>query len=82
MTNFDVIIRLTQQKIIKTYKGTISTLDNYKSARLIIYMEEPTHHILYSNPTIYREPWDFILVFKSTKFNNMYFRKSKWEPIE
>ena len=69
-------------KILKTYKGTISTLAPYKSARLVIKMQQPTHHILTTNPTIYREAWDFFLVFKSPKFMNMYFRKGKWKGIE
>ena len=70
------------ERINETYKGTISTLAPYKSARLVIEMEKPTHHILTSNPTIYREAWDFFMVFKSPRFHNMYFRKGKWEKIE
>ncbi|WP_350128027.1 hypothetical protein [Imperialibacter sp.] len=73
-----------KEKILKTYRGTIKTTDprNYNSARLIIEMEEPTHHILASNPTTYRSAWDFYLVFKSPKFYNVFFEKGKWEPIE
>ena len=69
-------------KIIETYKGKISTLAPYKSARLVIRMEEPNHHILTTNPTIYRESWDFFMVFNSPKFSNMYFRKGKWKEID
>ena len=71
-----------EERINETYKGTISTLVPYKSARLVIEMEKTTHHILTSNPTIYREAWDFFMVFKSPRFHNMYFRKGKWEKIE
>ena len=70
------------KKINETYKGTISTLAIYKSARLVINMEKPTHQILTTNPTIYREVWDFFMVFNSPKFYNMYFRKGKWKEIE
>jgi len=70
------------QKIIETYKGMISTLAPYKSARLVIEMENPTHHILTTNPTIYREVWSFFMVFNSPKFHNMYFRKGEWKEIE
>lgn len=70
------------EKINETYKGIISTLPQYKSARLLIEMEKPSHHILTTNPTIYRESWSFFLVFNSPKFNNMYFRKREWEKIE
>jgi hypothetical protein len=71
-----------EKKINETYKGTIATRAPYQSARLVIEMEKPTHHILTTNPTIYRGVWDFLLVFKSPKFNNMYFRKKKWKKIE
>ncbi|WP_297814476.1 hypothetical protein [uncultured Polaribacter sp.] len=71
------------EKINKTYKGNISTfLPSYKSARIKIRMEYPNHHILETNPTIYREAWSFFLVFKSPKFNNMYFRKNEWKRIK
>lgn len=67
-----------------TYRGTITTTDpsDYASDRLIIKMGESTHHILTSNPTTYRGVWSFFLVFYSPKFNNLYFKKGKWEPIE
>ena len=70
------------EKTYKIYKGKISTLTPYKSARLVVEMVKPTHHILTTNPTIYREPWDFFMVFNSPKFNNLYFRKGEWEKIE
>jgi len=71
-------------KIIKTYKGLIRTTnpENYRSDRLIIQMDQPIHHILTTNPTTYRETWDFFLVFNSSKFSNMYFRQGKWTEIE
>lgn len=69
------------QKTNKTYKGKISTLAPYKSARLVIKMDELSHHILNTNPTIYRETWAFFIVFNSPKFSNMYFRKGKWKSI-
>lgn len=70
-----------KDKILKTYKGTISTLTPYSSERLVINMEQPTIHIMKSNPTIYRSAWSFYLVFHSNKFNNMYFKKGTWKPI-
>ncbi len=70
------------EKILKTYSGQIATTGKtYVSERLKIYMESPGHHVLHSNPTVYREPWNFFLVFKSTKFHNMYFRKGEWKPL-
>ncbi len=68
--------------ILKTYKGKITTVTPYSSARLAIAMEIPSHHILTTNPTVYREVWDFFLVFNSPKYHNMYFRKGTWEAIE
>ncbi len=73
-----------KERILKIYKGTIKTTDPsiYKSVRLSINMEQPTIHILRTDPTIYRSAWSFMLVFKSDKFNNMYFRKGKWKQID
>ena len=67
--------------IIKTYRGAITTTKPYSSERLIINMEQPTHHILTNNPTTYRSIWSFYLVFYSPKFNNVYFKKGKWKPL-
>ena len=81
--NDSIYFYVTDREIInKTYKGKISTLAAYKSARLVIEMENPNHHILTTNPTIYRDAWDFFMVFKSPKFNNMYFRKNDTAEIE
>ena len=81
--NDSIYFYVTDGEIInKTYKGKISTLTPYKSARLVIEMEKPTHHILTTNPTIYREVWDFFMVFNSPRFHNMYFRKGEWKKIE
>lgn len=70
-----------KEKILKNYKGKISTTEPYKSARLITNMEQPIIHIMKTNPTIYRTAWNFRLVFYSDKFNNMYFKKGTWKPI-
>lgn len=71
-----------KEKILKIYRGTITTTESYSSKRLIINMEQPTFHILTSNPTTYRSAWSFYLVFYSPKFNNMFFKKGKWKSIE
>jgi len=69
-------------KILKTYKGTITTTKPYKSEQLIINMEQPTHHIMTNSPAIYRSSWSFYLVFYSPKFNNVYFKKGHWKPFD
>ncbi|WP_198342274.1 hypothetical protein [Pedobacter psychrophilus] len=73
-----------KEKILKTYRGTIQTTDpsQYSSERLIINMEQPIHHILKTDPTTYRSSWNFYLVFYSEKFNNLYFKKGKWRPLD
>jgi hypothetical protein len=71
-----------KEKILKTYRGTITTTAPHNSARLIINLKQPTHHIITSNPTTYRSPWSFYLVFYSSKFNNVYFKKGQWKPID
>ena len=73
-----------KDKIVRTYRGTITTTDpnQYASERLVIHMNMPKHHILTSNPTTYRSAWGFNLVFDSPEFNNVYFKKGSWESIE
>jgi len=71
-----------KEKILQTYRGTITTTRSYSSARLIINMSQPTHHILTGNPTTYRSAWSFYLVFNSPKFNNVYFKKGQWQPLD
>jgi len=70
-------------KVVNTYRGIIKTTDpnQYISERLITNMEQPTYHILTSNPTTYRSFWSFNLVFYSSKFNNVYFKKGQWKPL-
>jgi hypothetical protein len=70
-----------KEKTLKTYRGIITTTMT-KSERLIIDMKPPIHHIMTNNPTIYRSTWSFYLVFYSPKFNNVYFKKGEWKPIE
>jgi hypothetical protein len=70
-----------KEKIVKTYHGTITTTKPYSSERLVLSMDQPTHHILTSNPTTYRSAWSFYLVFYSPKFNNVYFKKGQWTPL-
>ncbi|MCH3881587.1 MULTISPECIES: hypothetical protein [Tenacibaculum] len=70
-----------KNRIINTHTGYISTVKPYQSERLKINTLKPSHHVINSNPTIYRGVWSFIMVFKSSKYHNMYFKKRKWEPI-
>lgn len=44
-------------------------------------MPKPTHHVLATNPTIYRSVWGFTLVFNSPEFDNMFFTKGNWEKL-
>jgi len=71
-----------KEKIVKTYRGTITTSKPTISERLIINMEQPTHHIMTSNPTTYRSAWSFYLVLYSPKFNNVYFKKGHWKSLD
>jgi len=72
-----------KEKVVNTYRGIIKTTNpnQYISERLITNMEQPTYHILTSNPTTYRSSWSFNLVFYSPKFNNVYFKKGHWKPL-
>lgn len=68
-----------KNKIIQTYKGKIATVKPGNSERLVLHMPQPTHHVVTTNPTIYRSAWDFTLVFDSPEFGNMFFTKGRWE---
>ena len=50
-----------KERLIKTYRGTITTTKPYSSEILKVKMEQPTNHIMSSNPGIYRGKWSFIL---------------------
>lgn len=69
---FDVV---SAGKVSKVYKGKIETVCPYQSARLKLWMDFPAHHILASDPTVYRSPLGFYLVFYSSKYNNVFFEK-------
>lgn len=71
-----------QQKILYTYRGKIATTTQYRSKRLIVIMDEPTHHIFSENPTTYRSRRSFYLVFHSPKFYNVFFKKGRWQAAE
>jgi hypothetical protein len=81
-SNDSIYFQITDgEKIVKTLKGIILTAKPYDSERLLIVMEKQSHHILASDPTIYKSNWSFILVFHSEKFGNMYFKKANWSAI-
>ncbi len=67
-----------KEYVIKTYKGKVEYTNPYGSNRLKIIMNQPTHHILNSNPTIFRSRWSYFMVFNSPKFGNMFFEKGSW----
>ena len=69
------------KKILKTYRGVITTIKPYNSERLIINMVQPPHHIVQENPTTYRGVRNFYLVFESDKFKNVFFKKGTWKPL-
>lgn len=71
-----------KNRIVKMYTGTISTVNPQGSERLVVHMNEPTHHIIADNPTLSRDVWDFHLIFNSEKFGNVFFKKGEWEPIQ
>lgn len=71
-----------REKVLKTYRGSITVSPADGSKRLIVDMKGPVHHILTTNPTTYRSAWSFYLVLASPKFNNVFFKKGKWKPID
>ncbi len=69
-----------KDRIVKTFRGTITTLKPYRSEVLVVNMQQPGQHIFEYNPTIYRTAWSFYLVFNSPKFGNMFFKRGQWTP--
>jgi len=69
-----------KEQITKTIKGVITTVAPYGSERLMLNMPQPRHHIFETDPTVFRSTWSFYLVFNSSKFGNMYFKKGHWNP--
>lgn len=65
---------------VKKIVATIKTLDIYPSHRLIINVSAPRSHLIDSIPTIYRDGSSFHLIFNSSKFGNMYYKKGSWHP--
>lgn len=82
-TNDSIYFYVTNKdKVSRIFMGIITTLEPYKSKRLVINMKQPTHHILATHPTIYRDTWTFYLVFNSPKFGNVFFTKGQWKSID
>lgn len=48
--------------ILETFKGRFATTKPYSSETPIVNMEQPTHHILSTSPTVYRISGGFYLV--------------------
>ncbi|HEX7414061.1 MAG TPA: hypothetical protein VF411_08440 [Bacteroidia bacterium] len=70
-----------KDKILKTYKGALTFLEEYERPRIVLQVDTPRHHIIEDKPTLYREPFSFYYVFHSTKFGNVFFEKGHWKPI-
>lgn len=67
-------------KILKIYKRKIEFIEGIASPHLKIINENP-NFILESEPTLYRNSWDFYLVFNTKSYSNMFFKKGIWKPI-
>ena len=61
------------ETIIKTNKGKVKFLDGYKSARIVLQVDSPRHHIIEDKPTLYSNGKPFYYVFQSPKFGNVFF---------
>ena len=69
-----------ENKILKIYKRKVQFIDGEASPHLKIINENP-NFILEAEPTLYRNSWDFYLVFKTQPYSNTFFKKGKWKPI-
>ena len=77
-----VFYETEKDSIVKGYSGTITFLEGYKQPRLVIHPDTPTHYVIDSMPTLYRKPFSFYYVFKSSKAGNIFFTKGKWKKME
>ena len=78
-----IIFYITEKEnIVKTIEGKVEFTDYSHSPHLKIELDEPEFHILKENPTLYREVWSFYYVFESEKYNNVFFTKGNWRPID
>ncbi|WDF46851.1 hypothetical protein PQ459_18390 [Chryseobacterium sp. KACC 21268] len=69
-----------ESKVLKIYKRKIEFIEGGASPHLKIINENP-NFILGAEPTLYRNSWDFYLVFKTKPYSNMFFKKGNWKPI-
>lgn len=81
--NNELIFNQTNRNnIIKSDTFEIEFVENYISDRIKFKLNSNRHHIINSNPTLYRKTWSFHYVFYSEKFGNVFFTKRKWKPIK
>lgn len=73
---------IDKERVISVYKSAIDATKTYESARLLLLANTPAHHIIAEQPTTIRNAWSFNLVFHSSLYNNMYFKKGEWKPID
>lgn len=71
---FKLYLRLADNSEAE-YLGNI-TWANENPEKWSIAMHDP-HHVVDPNPTLYREKFGFYYVFRTQKFGNMFFRKTK-----
>ena len=69
-----------ESEVLKIYKRNIEFVQGSVSPHLKIINENP-NFILEAEPTLYRNSWDFYLVFKTQPYSNTFFKKGKWKPI-
>jgi len=78
-----IVFDIMEEGVIKKiFRGNFSTLRPYSSEVPVMNMEWPTHHILTTNPTVYRRNGGFYLVFNSPLFGNVFFKKGEWKPLD
>jgi len=79
----EILFHVTEkEKIIKTYSGSVTFIHHYMP-RLVLHMKTDTnHHVIDSEPTLYRTVWGFYYVFNSSEFGNVFFTKGHWKSID
>ncbi len=70
------------KEILKTDTAHVKFLEYHANNRIRIIKYAPMHHIVDSEPTLYRNIWSFYYVFESPEFGNVFFTKGKWKALK
>lgn len=75
-----VLYQIDNEKIVRVFKSKIEFIEGGSSPHIKIINQDP-HFLLGTEPTLYRNSWDFYYVFSSKSYSSMFFKKGEWKPL-